>query len=70
MTNEEYGKLIKDLRQNAGLTQKELGMACGYGEGSADKNVRSWESGEMLPTLRRVRALARALHCSLDTLIP
>lgn len=70
MTNEQYGKLIKDLRKTAGLTQKELGLACGYDESNASRNVRSWESGEMLPTLRRVRALAHALHCSLETLIP
>lgn len=70
MTNKEYGALIRKLRQNAHLSQKELGMACGYDEASADVNVRSWESGKMLPTLRRIRDLAHALHCSLETLIP
>lgn len=70
MTNKEYGELIKQLRKNAGLTQKELGMACGYDDASADANVRLWETGKTLPTLRRIRALANAVGVSLDKLIP
>ena len=69
MTNEEYGALIRALRKTAGLTQKELGMACGVDEANASRKVRAWERGEYLPTLRHVRPLARALHCSIDTLL-
>ena len=70
MTNEEYGKLIRALRTTAGLTQRELGLAVGYDENNASRNVRAWEAGRTLPTLKRLRALARALHCSLGTLVP
>lgn len=70
MTNKEYGELIRQLRKNAGLTQKELGMACGYDDASADANVRLWETGKTMPTIRRVRALSIALGVSIERLIP
>lgn len=70
MSDSEYGELLKQLRKSAGLTQKELGMACGYDEASADANVRLWETGKTLPTLRRIRSLANALNVNLDKLIP
>lgn len=70
MTNEEYGELLRSIRKTAGLTQKEVGMACGYDEINADRMVRGWEAGKSLPTLMRLRALAKALHCSLDKIIP
>ena len=65
-----YGEKLRSLRLAAGLTQKQLGMACGYDDKNADRNVRSWEADEMMPRLSMVRALAAALKVPLDTLIP
>lgn len=70
MSSSEYGELIKQLRKNAGLTQKELGIACGVDEANASRKVRAWERGEYLPTLIVLRALAKALNVNLDKLIP
>lgn len=70
MTNAEYGTMIRELRKTAGLTQKELGIACGVDEDNASRKVRAWERGEYLPTLRHLKPLSIALHCSINTLLP
>lgn len=70
MTTEEYGAMIRRMRQTAGLTQKELGMKCGVDEANADRKVRGWERGEYYPTLNVLRTLADALGVRLERLIP
>lgn len=65
-----YAEKLKALRTQAGLTQKQLGMAVGYGESSADVNVRCWERGRNYPPIDKLRALAKALNVPLDTVIP
>ena len=69
-TMTEYGEMIRMYRTKAGLTQKQLGMMCGYDEVNADRTVRGWESGDYLPQLRVLRRLASALDIPLDALIP
>ena len=69
-TMTEYGEMIRMYRTQAGLTQKKLGMLCGYDESTADSMVRGWEAGKSLPPLRVLRRLATALNVPLDTLIP
>ena len=66
----EYGEMIRSYRMNAGLTQKQLGMACGYDESSSDAQVRHWESGRSYPPLEKLRVLAKALNVPVDKLIP
>ena len=61
---------LRAARIAAGLTQKQLGLACGYIESSAERTVQHWESGKQSPPLDKLRALADALHVSLDYLIP
>ena len=65
-----YAEKLKALRTQAGLTQKALGLACGYDENNADRNVRGWESGKSYPPITMLRALAKALNVPLDTVIP
>lgn len=67
---EDYGKMIRSLRMAAGLTQQKLGMACGYDENNADRQVRHWESGRSYPPIDKLRALAAALGVSVENLIP
>lgn len=65
-----YGEKLRALRQAAGLTQLKLGMACGYDDKNADRQVRHWESGRSYPPIDKLRLLAAALKVPLDTLIP
>lgn len=66
----EYGERLKKIRVQAGLTQKEVGEACGYDGRSAESTVQHWERGRSYPPLDKLRALAKALDVSLDMLIP
>lgn len=50
------GPRIKQAREEAGLTQVELGQLIGQ----AERTIQSWESGERHPRLPGLHALARA----------
>lgn len=54
------------LREKAGLTQEALATLLGV----TDHTVRNWEKGRSEPklTIRQMKALCRALGCSLDDL--
>ena len=65
-----YGDKIKSARKAAGLTQKQLGLACGYIESSAERIVQKWEHSSCVPPLDKIRPLATALKVSIDYLIP
>lgn len=65
-----FGKLIKDRRQELGLTQRQLGEMCGYGEASADRVIQLWEHDQQPVPLDKIRALAKALEIPIDSLIP
>jgi len=54
----------------AGLTQKKLGLSCGYEEKSAERTVQHWEHGRSYPPIDKLRALAEALGVSVENLIP
>jgi len=63
------GNRIKRVRNFRGLTQKELGLALGYDEKSADVRVAQYESGTRTPkedTLTRIAGILdvnyRSLH--------
>lgn len=64
------GRIIKSARKTARLTQKQLGLLCGYSEASAERIVQFWEQGMREPPLEKLRTLANALHITLDELIP
>lgn len=64
------GEKIRAARVAAGLTQKQLGLAVGFSENSAERRVQKWEYNTSLPTLDQIRPLANALKVSLDYLVP
>ena len=74
MTSEEFkaafAERLKSLRKSRKLTQKQLGILCGFTEKAAERSIQKWEYKEQLPALYSVRTLADALDCSLDDLIP
>ena len=59
-----FGKLLQDLRREAGLSQTELASRSGL---SID-TLRNWEQDRSLPRLDAATKLAQALGVSLDRL--
>lgn len=64
------GTIIRKARKEAGLTQKQLGILCGYSEASAENTVQYWEYDKRDPPLEKLRILCKALGISLEQLIP
>jgi len=58
------GKRIKKHRTNRGMTQKELGIAAGFDEKSADVRIAQYESGVRTPKEKVIANIANALNVS------
>ena len=58
------GKRIKKHRTNRGMTQKELGMAAGFDEKSADVRIAQYESGMRTPKEKTIANIANVLNVS------
>ena len=75
---DEREKLFRDLfaanlreqRKAKGISQKQLGLLCGFNEKSAENIVQRWEYKTSLPNTYYIRLLADALNCTADDLIP
>lgn len=57
----DIGYRIKYIRNLKGLTQKELGIAIGFDEKSADIRIAQYESGARIPRENIVNKLADVL---------
>ena len=55
------GERIKYIRNLRGMTQKELGMAIGFDEKTADVRIAQYESGTRSPKEKYIQLLANAL---------
>ncbi|MFI6578783.1 Scr1 family TA system antitoxin-like transcriptional regulator [Nocardiopsis sp. NPDC050513] len=60
MSAQDFCKLLKEARRNAGITQDALGRIVGVVGGT----VSRWENGENLPDRDVAEALDRALKCN------
>ena len=56
------GERIKRVRMKRGMTQKELGVALGFPERSADVRIAQYESGSRTPKEDLIRQIAAILH--------
>jgi transcriptional regulator with XRE-family HTH domain len=56
------GERIRRVRMQRGLTQKELGIALGFPERSADVRIAQYESGTRKPKEDLIRQIAEVLH--------
>ena len=66
LASANLGQKIRFYRQIAGMTQKELGAACGVNEST----IRNYELGNRYPdSYLRFRMLWRFLHTCLQLLI-
>lgn len=55
---EAFGRVLRDLRKEAGLTQEQLGLEAGM-----QRNFISlMELGQKQPTITSIMRLAKALH--------
>ena len=59
------GNLIRTLREQQGITQKELAQRLSI----SDKTVSKWETGRGLPDISILPELAQALHISVAELL-
>ena len=59
------GKKIKLIRTFRGLTQKELGEACGIHEVA----IRKYELGKNIPKPEQLRKIAEALNVNVNALV-
>jgi transcriptional regulator with XRE-family HTH domain len=62
------GKRIKKHRTNRGMTQKELGIAAGFGEKTADVRIAQYEAGTRTPKDKTITNIANALNVSPKTI--
>lgn len=60
------GELIRKYRKSAGLTQKELGEACGMSEPA----IRNYELGNRTPSDAQVVRIAKELGIAPQALVP
>lgn len=60
-----FGRVLRDLRKQAGLTQEQLGFEAGL-----ERNYISMlERGERQPTLTSLMKLARPLRCKASYMV-
>lgn len=55
---QNVGEKIKDFREEAGISQKKLGLALGL----SDKAVSAYESGRTLPPLETLHRISQELN--------
>ena len=56
------GGKIKRIREHLGLTQKQLGLRCGFSESTADVRIRQYESNKKVPREKALKTLCYALE--------
>ena len=65
MDSEDYGSLVKNLRQKAGLTQSQVADSLGVTPGY----ISNVENNRTAMSLRILTYYARLVGCSLDSLV-
>lgn len=62
------GERLRYFRQKLGLTQKQLGVAAGFPERSADVRLAQYETGTRTPKAELTQVLANALDVAPEAL--
>lgn len=65
MNSEDYGSLVKSLRQQTGLTQSQVAESLGVTPGY----ISNVENNRTAMSLRMLTYYARLVGCSLDSLV-
>lgn len=58
----DFGKRIKEARQERGMSQRSLGLSLGL----SDKTISAYESGRSYPTLDVLQKIAEVLDKEID----
>ena len=61
------GAKIKRIRELRGLTQKELGVRCGYSSATADVRISQYEKNKKVPRKQALKDIAHALGVNENT---
>lgn len=61
------GAKIKRIRELKGLTQKELGIRCGYSSAAADVRISQYEKNKKVPRKQALKDIAHALGVNENT---
>ncbi|MBS5931484.1 MAG: helix-turn-helix transcriptional regulator [Clostridiales bacterium] len=56
------GAKIKKIREYRGLTQKQLGLRCGFSEATADVRIGQYEKNKKTPREKALKTLCEALE--------
>ena len=56
---------IRTLRERRGLTQEQIASSLSISRTA----VYKWESGDSLPSAKKLPQLAKLLHCTIDELL-
>lgn len=56
---------IKNIREQAGLTQAEVAKALNVGQSA----VAAWETGQSLPRADKLLDIAKLLNCTIEELL-
>ena len=64
-----FGRKLKHLRQKNHITQKELGIALGFPEDSADVRIAQYEADARKPRDESLANMAKELGVPLDILM-
>lgn len=56
------GAKIKKIREYRGLTQKQLGVLCGFTESTADVRIAQYEKNKKTPREKALKNLCKALN--------
>ena len=62
MTDTSTPSLIRSAREQANLTQQQVGEQCGYTGENAQRYVYDWEAGRRMVPRDKVQKLAELLH--------
>lgn len=62
------GRKIRYLRQQHHMTQKELGLALGFSQSTADIRIAQYESGARAPKAHLLKRIASVLEVDLIVL--
>jgi len=65
MENNVFGKNLKELRLERGLSQAELGRLLGF----CNQTISFWENGSREPNLDSLVAIAKFFNESIDNLL-
>jgi transcriptional regulator with XRE-family HTH domain len=62
----EFPKILKELRQEKGLSQTQLGKILGY---TSHSIIAQWENGKLMPSVENLIKIAKYFNESVDYLL-